>query len=583
MKETKPSKNRLIRFLSYYRPHLRLFIIDMTCAFCMAMINVAYPLVSKYALEHYLSGGLYRAFGVVVLICACAYLLCAVLQYVVTTIGHNLGVIMEASMRRDVFAHLQKLDFSFFNNARVGILLSRCTSDLFEITELAHHGPEDLFISFLTFTGAIAVMFTIEWRLALLMLLSFPLMIAVVIALRKRMATASRKVKEDMAGVNAKIESSLSGIRVAQAFANESYEIDKFQNGNERYVNARKDYFRVMGRFFASMDFVTNILSVMVLGVGGMLIMRGSLNIVGLMTFLMYVTAFSKPIQKLTQFSEIFTAGSAGFSRFCEIMDIEPGVRDAPDSIEMGEVKGDVTFDHVSFTYHDRDNNPQVLEDVRLSIPAGRTVAMVGPSGSGKTTLCHLVPRFFEPDRGRVLIDGIDIAGVTLSSLRKNIGIVQQDVFMFADTIAENIRYGRLDSTMDDIVQAAKMAEIHEDIMKMPEGYDTMVGERGVTLSGGQKQRMSIARIFLKNPPILILDEATSALDSVTEERITKALMRLSQGRTTMIIAHRLSTIRHADEILVMDGGQIVERGTHDELLLKGGEYAKLYNAQTQQ
>lgn len=583
MKDTKLSKNRLIRFLTYYRPHTRYFIIDMVCAFCMAAINVAYPLVSKYALEHYLDAGLYGAFGMVVLICLCAYMLCAVLQYVVTTVGHNLGVLMEASMRRDVFAHLQKLDFSFFNNARVGILLSRCTSDLFEITELAHHGPEDLFISLLTFLGAIGVMFTIEWRLALLMLLSFPIMIAIVITLRKRMATASRKVKEDMAGVNANIESSLSGIRVAQAFANESYEIDKFQNGNERYVETRKNYFRVMGRFFASMDFVTNVLSVMVLGVGGVLIMRGSLDLVGLMTFLMYVSTFSKPIQKLTQFSEIFTAGSAGFSRFCEIMDIEPAVKDKPGAVELGEVKGDIVFDKVSFTYHDRDNNPQVLEDVQLSIPAGKTVAMVGASGSGKTTLCHLVPRFFEPDRGRVLIDGTDIAGVTLSSLRKNIGIVQQDVFMFADTIAENIRYGRLGATMDEIVQAAHMAEIHEDIMRMPGGYDTMVGERGVTLSGGQKQRMSIARIFLKNPPILILDEATSALDSVTEARITQALMRLSEGRTTLIIAHRLSTIRHADEILVMDGGHIVERGTHEELLAQNGEYSKLYQAQTQQ
>ncbi len=572
--------SRLWRFLCYYRPHTRLFIIDMLCAFLIAGISVTYPLVSKFALDNYLTAGQYGAFIRVLLCCAAAYLLSAVLQYIVTTIGHFLGVLMEADMRRDVFSHLQTLDFTFFNNARVGVLLSRCTSDLFEIAELAHHGPEDLLISLLTFLGASAVMLTIQWRLAIVMLISVPVLLGIVIYLRRRMSAASRRVKESMAGVNADIESSLSGMRLAQAFANENYEINKFQQGNEKYVRARKNYFKVMGTFFASSDLLTNILPVTVLGVGGLLIMRDRLNMVELMTFLLYVTAFTKPIQKLTQFSEIFTAGAAGFSRFCEMMDIEPAIKDKPGAVDIGKPKGDILFENVSFTYHDRDNNPQVLEKIELEIPCGKSVAIVGSSGSGKTTLCHMVPRFFEPDSGKILIDGQDISKVTLSSLRRNIGIVQQDVFLFADTIYENIRYGRLDASREEVIYAARMAEIDEDIRKMPDSYDTMVGERGVTLSGGQKQRVSIARIFLKNPPILILDEATSALDSATEARITEALMRLSKGRTTLTIAHRLSTIRHADEIVVMEKGKIIERGTHDELLDLDGEYKQLYLAQ---
>ncbi|MDO5112017.1 MAG: ABC transporter ATP-binding protein [Clostridia bacterium] len=574
---------KLKRFLSYYRPHMPLFITDMLCALLMAGIGVAYPMATKLAIERYLPGKLYGAFAAVMGACFAAYVLYALLQFIVTSIGHRLGVLMEADMRRDVFSHLQTLDFTFFNNARTGVLLSRCTSDLFEITELAHHGPEDVFISIMTFLGAFCVMLTIEWRLALVLLVSVPALLGIVVLLRKRMSQASRRVKEGMAGVNADIESSLSGMRVAQAFANEQYEIDKFVHGNQKYVNARTDYFKIMGAFFASMEFFTNILSVLVIAAGGYMIMRGSMDVVALMTFTLYVASFTRPIQKLTQFTEIYTMGMSGFSRFCELMDIQPAIKDAPEAADIGAVRGDITFENVSFSYKDRDDNPCVLRDVDIAIPAGRTVAVVGPSGSGKTTLCHLVPRFFEPDKGRVLIDGRDIAGVTLHSLRANIGIVQQDVFLFADTIFENIRYGRLDATREEVIEAAKAAKVHEDIMAMPDGYDTHVGERGVTLSGGQKQRISIARIFLKNPPILILDEATSALDSATEADITQELTHLSRGRTTLTIAHRLSTVRNADEIIVIAQGRIAERGAHEALLAQGGAYSRLYNAQYMQ
>lgn len=570
-------KSLVGRFLGYYKPHLPLFLLDMFCALMIAAVDVVYPLLSKIALDEYLPSGMYGAFFIIVFGSLLAYIIRSIFTYVVTYIGHQTGVRIEADMRRDIFTHMQKLSFSFYDRTRTGFLLSRCTNDLFDVTELAHHGPEDLFISIVTFLGAFAVMLTIEWRLALILMAFVPVMVFFVILLRKRMSTASHRVKEGIAIINAGIESSISGARVAKAFANEGYEIEKFNRGNARFVNSKKEYYKAMGVFMGGMELFTSILKVVVLGLGGILIMSNSMDMVALLTFSLYVTSFVSPIRKLAMFAETYTMGMSGFARFIEIMDIDPDIEDVKNAKPLKNVNGDIAFKNVSFSYNGEIN---VLKNVSINIKAGKKLALVGPSGGGKTTICHLIPRFYEPTEGIITIDGKDIRCVTLNSLRANIGIVQQDVFLFADTIRENIRYGRIDATDEEIIDAAVSAEIHDDIMAMPYGYDTIVGERGVTLSGGQKQRVSIARIFLKNPPILILDEATSALDSATEARITNAFDRLSEGRTTIVIAHRLSTIWNADEIAVIEGEGIIERGTHDELMRLNGEYAGLQKAQ---
>ena len=560
-------KSNLKRFASYYRPHIGMFTVDMLCALFISSVDIAYPLLSKLALDRYLSATApqYRPFFILMAVCFLLYILRTGATYIVTALGHRLGVHIEADMRRDAFTHLQQLGFSFYDKSRTGKLLSRCTNDLFDVTELAHHGPEDVFISMLTFIGAFVVMLTIEWRLALVLIAVVPVMLIFVMNLRKRMSRTSRKVKEGMAVINSQIESSISGARVAKAFTNEDYEISKFEQGNGIFVNSKSAYYKTMGMFMAGMEFFTTILNVIVLAVSGVLIMKGEMTTTTLIIFMMYISSFVTPIRKLSAFAEQYTMGMAGFKRFTELLDTE------------AEIKGDIEFKNISFAYGSGGN---VLENICLSIRHGQTLALVGPSGGGKTTLCHLLPRFYDITSGSITVDGIDIRDVTLSSLRRNIGIVQQDVFLFAASIKENIRYGRIDATDEEIVQAAVAAEIHDDIMKMPDGYDTIVGERGITLSGGQKQRVSIARIFLKNPPILILDEATSALDSATEARITQAFDRLSKGRTTLVIAHRLSTIRNADEIAVVDEHGIAEMGTHDELLAAGGEYKKLHEAQ---
>lgn len=576
----KKKKSNFKRFISYYRPHLKLFILDMVCALFISAVDIVYPLLSGHALDNYLSveSPQFKPFFILMGICILMHILRAGATYIVTYFGHNLGVKIEADMRHDAFEHIQKLGFSFYDKTRTGKLLSRCTNDLFDVTELAHHGPEDVFISVVTFIGSFIVMAFIQWRLALMLIATVPIMLLFVIILRNRMSGASRRVKEGMATINADIESSISGVRVAKAFTNESYEISKFERGNDVFIKSKRTYYKTMGSFMAGMEFFTTILKVLVLLLSGLLIMKGEMEVDTLVVFLLYITSFITPIRKLSMFAEQYLLGMAGFNRFVELLNTKPDIIDRDGAVELKDVKGDISYNNVSFSYNDGEN---VLEGINLHIKPGKTLALVGSSGGGKTTICHLLPRFYEPQHGSITIDGTDICDVTISSLRSNIGIVQQDVFLFAASIKENIRYGRINASDEDVVRAAMAAEIHDDIMKMPNGYDTIVGERGITLSGGQKQRVAIARIFLKNPPILILDEATSALDSETEARITAAFNRLSSGRTTLIIAHRLSTIRDADEIAVVGDCRIVEQGTHDELMKLNGSYKRLHDAQT--
>ena len=571
------SQPKLAIFASYIKPHGRDFAIDMALSVCIALVDLIFPYVSRWSMRSLLPDGLFRAFFTVMAIMFAAYILRAVCQYFVTVIGHRMGTLVEADMRRDVFTHMQKLSYSFFDRNRTGVLLARVTNDLFEIVELAHHGPENILTCSLTIIGAIVILLTINPLLTLVLMIMLPACIAFGMRQRVNMQAANREVKKRTGEINAAIESGISGIRTSKAFANEEAEDEKFDAANEAFKASKVSFYRAMGLFNAGVEGTVGLMQVAVISVGGFLIMRGSMNYVDLVTFTLYVSTFTAPIRKLMQFMEIYTQGMTGFDRFVELMRTQPEIQDAPDAKILSSVKGSIAFEDVSFSY---DDGTQVLDHVDLRIEPGETVALVGESGGGKTTMCHLIPRFYDVTGGRVTVDGNDVRSLTQESLRKNIGIIQQDVFLFAGTVMENIRYGRPDATDREVVEAAVRARIHDDIMQMSDGYDTFVGERGVVLSGGQKQRISIARVFLKNPPILILDEATSALDSVTEKQIQESLDTLSAGKTCLVIAHRLSTVRGADRIAVVDGMHIVEQGTRNELMALDGAYARLERAQ---
>ena len=571
------NKTPLAIFLRYFGNHKKLFAIDLICALLIAAVDLAFPLVTRSALYEMLPGQMYRTFFTVMIVVICSYVLRSFLQFIVAYYGHTFGIRVEADIRHDLFCHMQEMSFDFYDQNRTGQLMSRLTSDLFELTELAHHGPEDLLTSALTIIGAIAVMASIRWQLALVVALMIPIFLLVVMAMRHSMDRASKAAKEKTAHINQEIESSLSGVRTAKAFANEATENARFSAANELFKTSKREFHKAMGRFHSSMEFFLCSLNVVIIGIGGYYVMQGDMDYRDLLTFCLYISSFVNPMRKLSSFSEMFANGFAGLSRFVSIMRTEPTVQDKPDAKPLTDVKGAIEVKDVSFAYN---GDLDVLRNVSLQVRPGETIAIVGPSGGGKTTLCQLIPRFYDVDSGGIYIDGHDIRDVTQKSIHENIGIVQQDVFLFADTIFENIRYGKPDATMEEVVEAARRAEIYDDILAMPQGFDTFVGERGILLSGGQKQRVAIARIFLKNPPILILDEATSALDSVTEAKIQRAFDNLSVGRTTLIIAHRLSTIRSANRIVSIADGVITECGTHEELLQKGGIYKELYLTQ---
>ena len=570
-------KSSLQIFLSYFRPHRRLFIMDLACALMISLIDLTFPYISRWCMYELLPESAYQTFFTVMAVVLAAFALRAVLTYVICYWGHTFGILVEADIRRDLFRHMQELSFDYFDRNRTGQLMSRLTADLFDITELAHHGPEDIFISGVTIVGALVIMFSIQWRLALVIAVILPIFFVVVWLCRRSMQDASARVKQRTATINADIESGLSGIRTAKAFANEEAEFKKFETSNDSFKSSERLFHKAMGRFNAVMEFFLCILSAAVIAAGGFLIMEGQMDTVDLITFSLYITTFVNPVRKLSFFAELFANGAAGLGRFIELMREEPAMQDAPDASVLGRVKGSIDVDHVSFAYQ---ADLAVLHDVDLHIRPGETVAVVGPSGGGKSTLCQLIPRFYDVTDGSIRIDGADVRQVTQESLRQNVGVVQQDVFLFAASILENIRYGCPGASEEEVAQAAKLAEIYDDICAMPEGFNTYVGERGTLLSGGQKQRISIARIFLKNPPVLILDEATSALDSVTEAKLQETFEKLSKGRTTIIIAHRLSTVRNAHRILVIRDGVVAEEGSHQELLAQGGDYAQLYNTQ---
>lgn len=571
----KYNKDIFKSFLSYYKPNMRLFIIDMGCAFLMALIDLLFPMVTRHIIGEVIPAGEMRTlllFGGGLLLLYGAH---AGLNFVVNYWGHVVGTRMEASMRSNLFIHLQKLSFRFYDNNRTGQLMSRMVNDLNEISELAHHGPEDLFLSGVMIIGATIYLSFINWRLSLMLVAISVILFVFGLKKRKKMSDAFKIVREKIADVNANLENSISGIRVAQSFTNEHYETRKFNEGNEKFKLSRGQSYKRMAEFLTGISFISNLMNLSILLYGGYLVYSNAITSADLIAFLLYVGLILTPVRRLTNFIQQFEMGMTGFVRFHEIMITEPEIKDAPDAITLQDVKGHISFKDVTFSY---DNQEHVLKNLTLEINPGETLAIAGPSGGGKTTLCNLIPRFYQLESGNILLDGININDIKLESLRRNIGMVQQDVFLYAGTIGENILYGNPDATEDEMISAAKKARIHEFIDGLPDKYNTFVGERGIRLSGGQKQRVSIARVFLKNPPVLILDEATSSLDTKTEKEIQHSLEELAKGRTTLIIAHRLSTIRNASRILVITKDGIAEQGTHEDLMAVKGIYSDLHD-----
>lgn len=569
----------LKRFISYYKPHIPLFILDMFCALVVALCNLVYPRIASSIVERFETGNKQiDALIISAVILAAVYILKAICQYIVGYYGHLVGVKMQCDMRRDLFNKYERLPFSYFDDHKTGDLLSRLTTDLWDVSELAHHGPENLFLAVLMFIGAFAVLSSINLELTLIMFSIVPFIVLFTILSRRKMSRAMKNSRKQMSEINSVVENSIGGIRETKAYAAEEYERCKFNSTNILFRQYRGEAMRAIGSFDSIMNFLQDILYLTIVLVGGYFLFENRLTAAQFTAFLLYISMFLNPIQRFVALFQQLQEGMSGFGRFCEIMEATEEV-DTGDTV-ISEIKGDLTFEKVSFGYSSDEEGRMVISDLSLHIPAGRTLALVGPSGGGKSTLCHLIPRFYEISEGRILLDGVDTKDITLNSLRKNIGIVSQTVFLFDGSVRDNIAYGTEGATDDEIIEAAKKANIHEYVSTLPSGYDTHVGERGVKLSGGQRQRIAIARVFLKNPKLLILDEATSALDNATEMQIQASLEELSRGRTVIVVAHRLSTVKNADEIVVLDSEGIVERGTHDELLSRGGEYKKLYEYQ---
>lgn len=574
------SKKRRSKFLGFYKPYLGIFFLDMLCALLAAGVALVNPLLVRYITNDLLQDhNLSEATGMLIRV-GVAMLLLALLQvgcnYYITYKGHMMGAMMEYDMRNEIFTHYQKLSYNFFDNEKVGQLMSRITNDLFDITELCHHGPEDIVISLIKFIGAFVILLQVNVRLTLIVFAFLPVMFLFAMIVRKKMHRAFRRNRERIADINANIEDNLSGIRVVKSFANEALEIKKFRKGNHAFLDSKRDSYINMALFHSGLGFFVTILNVSVTIGGGFFIINGVIVLGDLITYLLYINTLIEPIQKLINFTEQFQNGITGFERFMQILEVQPDIVDSGKAKKLENVKGEITFENVSFQYNDAQSD--VFHNINLNVRAGEYIALVGTSGVGKSTMCSLIPRFYEVSEGAVKIDGRDIRGFTLKSLRDNIGIVQQDVYLFAGTIMDNIRYGNRKASMEEIVQAAKDANAHEFIMSLPNGYDTDVGQRGVKLSGGQKQRISIARVFLKNPPILILDEATSSLDNESEKIVQDSLEKLAKNRTTFVIAHRLTTIQNAETIVVLSDDGIHEKGTHDELMKKKGMYRALYD-----